>query len=73
MPLPKQAAYLDADQLLTYFGEWQIFCILGQLRSTAADLDQLPASRLRLGASIFSKPLADLLNKSPATFTVPGQ
>jgi hypothetical protein len=72
-PLHKQTASSDEDQLLTYIEEWQIFRILDQLRPTAAGLDQLPAWFLRLGAPIFSKPLAYLFNKSLATFIVPRQ
>lgn len=56
-----------------YISEWEIFKILDHLRPTATGLDQLPSWFLRIGAPIFSKPLARLFNLSLATSTVPQQ
>jgi len=56
-----------------YISEWQVFQILDHLRPTATGLDGLPAWFLRLGAPVFSKPVAYLFNLSMATSTVPQQ
>jgi len=39
-----------------------MFQLFDKLRPTAADLDQLPARFLRLGAPVFYKPLTRLFN-----------
>ena len=57
-----------------YVSEWRIFFALDHLRSTATDLDELPAWFLRLGApALFYKPVAQLFNLSIAASTVPLQ
>jgi len=54
-----------------FVSEWQLFSILDTLPPTATGLDHLPAWFIRLGAPVFSKPLAHLFNKSLSTPTVP--
>jgi len=56
-----------------FVSEWQLFSILDTLPPTATGLDHLPAWFIRLGAPVFSKPLAHLFNKSLSTPTVPLQ
>jgi len=53
-----------------FVSEWQLFSILDTLLPTATGLDHLPAWFLRLGAPVFSKPLANPFNKSLSTSTV---
>ena len=53
--------------------EWRVFKFLDTLRPTATGLDRLPAWFLRLGAPVFSKPLAHLFSSSLATSIVPRQ
>jgi len=53
--------------------QWQLLSILDTLPPTAIGLDHLPAWFIRLGAPVFSKPLAHLFNKSLFTSTVPLQ
>ena len=70
-PLRKlTATHLDYSESVT---EWRIFNILDSLRPTATGLDQLPAWFLRLGAPLFSKPIAHLFNLCLATSVVPRQ
>ena len=52
---------------------YRIFKILDKLKPTSTGMDQLPAWFLRLGAPIFSKPLANLINLSLNTSMVPLQ
>jgi len=47
--------------------------MLDKLRSTATGLDGLPAWFLRVGAPVFSRPIAMLFNPSIASSTVPQQ
>jgi len=47
--------------------------ILDRLKPTATGLDGLPAWFMRLGATVFIKPLADLINLSISSSTVPTQ
>ena len=56
-----------------HVSEWKIFEMLDNLRSTATGLDGLPAWFLRLGAPVFSRQIAMLLNLSIASSTVPQQ
>jgi len=51
--------------------EFQVFCVLDRLHHTTAGLDGIPAWFLRLGALLFSDPLAKLFNLSLATAVVP--
>jgi len=69
-PSLKESAREDQHEFIS---EWEIFKILDHLRPTATGLDQLPSWFLRVGAPIFSKPLARLFNLSLATSTVPRQ
>ena len=56
-----------------YVSEWSIFNALDTLHATATGLDEIPAWFLRLGAPVFAKPLAQLLNLSISTSIVPAQ
>ena len=56
-----------------YVSEWSMFNALDTLRATATGLDEIPAWFLRLGAPVFAKPLAQLLNLSISTSIVPVQ
>lgn len=53
--------------------EYQVFRALDHLHNTATGLDGIPAWFLRLGAPVFSDPIAKLYNLSIATATVPYQ
>jgi len=66
---------LTANQEWTYdwVTDYQMFKILDSLKSTATGLDGLPAWFLWLGAPVFCKTLADLINLSISTSTVPLQ
>jgi len=55
------------EELVT---ENRMFAILDKLHNTATGMDLLPAWFMRLGAPVFSGPLARLFNKSIATSTV---
>ena len=68
-PSKLTATHRDED----FVSEWQLFSILDTLPPTASGLDYLPAWFIRLGAPVFSKPLAHLFNKSMSTSTVPLQ
>ena len=52
--------------------QWQMFKILDKFKSTATGFDLLPAWFLRLGAPLFARQLAGLLNLSITSF-VPHQ
>jgi len=56
-----------------WLNESRMFRILDTLKPTASGLDGLPAWFLRLGAPVFSKILADLINMSINMSTVPRQ
>ena len=58
-----------------YITKWQVFKALERRRRTATELDALPSPSwfLKLGALVFSKPLAQLFNLSIATSEVPSQ
>jgi len=53
--------------------DWQMFDILDKLRPTATDLGDIPAWFLRIGAPFFAAPLADMMNLSLSSSTVPVQ
>jgi len=57
----------------SHVSEWQIFNILDTLRPTSTGLDNIPAWFLRTGSPIFAAPLADIMNLSLSTSTVPKQ
>ena len=57
----------------SHITEWQVFKILDHLHHTATGLDQIPAWFLRLGAPVFSAPIAHLFNQSLHSSTVPRQ
>ena len=69
-PLLKQTTSLPHSELLS---EWEVFRLLDTLRPTSTGLDQIPAWFLKIAAPLFCKPLANLLNLSIATSTVPAQ
>lgn len=53
--------------------DYQAFMILDKLRHTATGLDKLPACFLRLAAPVLCGPVADIINLSLSTSTVPNQ
>ena len=53
--------------------EEEVFRILDRLKPTATGLDGIPAWYLRLGAAVFSAPIADLFNRSMSAGVVPIQ
>ena len=53
--------------------EIEVFRILDHLHHTSTSLDNIPASFLRLGAAVFSRPPAYLFSRSISTATVPHQ
>jgi len=53
--------------------DYQVFKIQDTLRPTATGLDRLPAWFLRLAAPVFCGPVADLINLTLMTSTVPAQ
>ena len=64
----------SADPInLEVFTEEDIFKILDHLKFTATGLDGIPAWLLRLGAPVFSAPIARLFNLSLSMSTVPHQ
>ena len=50
-----------------------MFTILNKLKPTVTGLDELPAWFLRIGAPMFAKPLADMMNLSISSAVVPNQ
>jgi hypothetical protein len=53
--------------------ELEVFRILDRLHHTATGLDNVPAWFLRLGAPVFSRPIAQLFSRSLSTAVVPLQ
>jgi hypothetical protein len=53
--------------------KWHIFKVLDGLKCTAAGLDDIPACFLKIGAPFFATPIANVMNFSLATSTVPMQ
>ena len=73
-PLLKQTVSVHLqEQQQQCITEYAVFHILDKLRPTATGLDNLPSWFLRLGAPVFSKPIADLFNLTLNTSTVPSQ
>ena len=70
--LPKRKHTVAVNDI-EIISEWRVSTILDGLRATATGLDQLPAWYLRLGASVFCKPLARLFNLSLSNSIVPQQ
>ena len=58
---------------LQAISDFQVFCVLDRLHHTTTGLDRIPAWFLRLGAPLFSDPLAELFNLSFATAVAPTQ
>jgi len=69
-PQPKHTVNLLSVQ---YVIEGAVFKALDTLHATATGLDDVPAWFLRLGAAVFAKPLAQLINLSLSTSVVPSQ
>jgi len=71
-PSPKDSA---ADRPLCEHcvSDYEVFKRLHTLRPTATGLDKLPAWFLRLAAPVFCGPIADMINVSLLTSTVPTQ
>jgi len=74
-------AYVQPPAKLTAIHDWasdritehRMSRILDSLKPTATGLDGLPAWFMRLDAPVFSRTLADLINRSISTSTVPTQ
>ena len=64
---------LTANIPSNHVTEMQIFDILDNLRQTAAGLDNIPSWFLKVGAPVFAAPIANLMNLSLSTSTVPRQ
>ena len=56
-----------------HIAEWRMFDILDNLRPTSAGLDEIPAWFLRIGAPLFAKPIAAIMNLSLSSAVVPQQ
>jgi len=69
-PSDHQASSLLPIETKTVFQSGNCFQYFNTLPPTATGLDHLPAWFIRLGAPVFSKPLAHLFNKSLSTSTV---
>lgn len=61
------------DWTYSWISEYRMFRVLDSLKPTATGLDGLPVWFLRLGAPVFSKTLADFVNLSLSTSTVPAK
>ena len=57
----------------THITEWRVFRLLDGLKRTATGLDNIPAWFLKIGAPFFAGPIADMMNGSLSSFTVPSQ
>ena len=68
---PKQKS--TCENRVKFFSEMEMFKILDSLKHTATGVDAIPAWFLRLGAPLFSLPLALLFNQSIKTSVVPVQ
>jgi len=71
-PLPKVTT-AERQGWMHCVSDFEVFRILDTLRPTATGLDKLPAWFLRLAAPVFCGPIADLINLSLLTSTVPKQ
>jgi len=70
-PLKHTAA--ERPSLTHYVTDYEAFKMLDTLRPTAIGLDKLPAWFLRLAAPVFCGPVANLINRSLLTSTLPSQ
>ena len=61
------------ESSLNHIAEWRMFDILDNLRPTSAGLDDIPAWFLRIGAPLFAKPIAAIMNLSLSSAVVPQQ
>ena len=64
---------MTASDNLPFITEMQIFRMLDTLLPSATGLDMIPAWFLRLGAPIFTAPLAQLFQQSLAAGVAPRQ
>ena len=71
-PPPKDSA-AEPPGRMRYVSDYLVFKILDTLRPTATGLDGMPAWFLRLAAPVFCGPVADLINLTLMTSTVPAQ
>lgn len=71
-PLLK-ATVAERPKLSRSVTDYEVFRLLDRLRPTATGLDKLPAWFLRLAAPVLYGPIADLINLSLLTSTVPRQ
>ena len=63
----------DETEFITEITEEDVFRTLDTLRTTATGLDSIPSWFLKLGATIFAAPVAQLFNQSVVEGTVPRQ
>ena len=70
---PLKATAAECPGWTHHVSDYEIFNKLDTLRPTATGLDNLPAWFLRLAAPVLCGPIADLINLSLMTSTVPGQ
>ena len=71
MALPPSKFTANHEWTQDWVKDYRMFKILESLKPTSTGLDGLPAWFLRLGAPVFCKILADLINLSISTSTVP--
>ena len=70
---PSKDTAAEPPGWMRYVSDYLVFKILDTLRPTATGLDGLPAWFLRLAAVAFCGPVADLINLTLMTSTVPVQ
>ena len=70
---PSKDTAAEPPGWMCYVSDYVVFKILDTLRPTATGLDGLPAWLLRLAAPVFCSPIADLINLTLMTSTVPVQ
>jgi len=70
-PLKHTAAHCTNS--IHYVTDYKAFKLLDTLRPTATGLDKLPAWFLRLAAPVLCGPVADVINTSLLSSTVPSQ
>ena len=73
MPPPSKDTAAERPDRLHHVTDYEVFRMLDTLRPTATGLDNLPAWFLRLAAPIFCGPVADVINLSLMTSSVPRQ
>jgi len=71
--IPSSLKHTCSSPPTTDISEIEVFRILDHLHHTSTGLDNIPAWFLRLGAALFSRPLAYLFSRSISTATVPCQ